>query len=87
MSDNTGDGTWSKSRERRLRNRAQRQRATLHRSTLRDRSAYGYGRYYLRLHDGSLIGIEDGGWAVLTLDQVEALLDAGLHRAGQVTAA
>ena len=88
MTDTRADrpaGILPESRERNAIRAAIRQRAVLRKSRLRDPRAYGYGRYWLILHDGTVIGTDADCHPVLTLDDVEALLDAGLTAA--VTAA
>jgi len=70
-----------RSRERKLRYAAGRQRATLYKSRLKDPNAYGYGRYWLVTHDGTRIGVDEQNFPVLTLDDVERLLNRGLAAA------
>jgi len=89
MTDTRADrpaGILPESRERNAIRAAIRQRAVLRKSRLRDPRAYGYGRYWLILHDGRVIGTDENCHPVLTLADVEVLLDRGLS-AGETAAA
>jgi hypothetical protein len=68
-------------RERKLRYAAQRQRAVLYKSRLRDQQAHGYGNYWLICHDGTVIGVDEDHLPTLSLDDAERLLRAGLVNA------
>jgi hypothetical protein len=76
MTDSNTSGTRAvKARENRLRRKAERQRARLHKSGRRDPHAWDYGRWWIELDDGSVLwDYEMGGMARLTLDQAEAWL-------------
>lgn len=75
------------SRIRRLQRAAERQGATLHMSRRRDVHARDFDRYWIVTADGTLVGIEDGKWAALTLDQVEELLGGRLRNRARTGAA
>jgi hypothetical protein len=68
-------------RERKLRYAAQRQRAVLYKSRLRDPQAHGYGKYWLICRDGTVIGVDEDHLPTLTLADVERLLACGLGTA------